>query len=208
MTKRSLQFLSLGDSYTVGEGVLTHQRWVALAAEALRHAGLRVSVPRVIAKTGWTTDELKRQLELARPHNEFDLVTLMIGVNDQYRGRDIEDFAAEVVDLLGSAIGFAQNDHARVAVVSIPDWSVTPFAEGRDRELLPKEIDSFNAKLASIAAQAKVEFIDVTEISRLDPVDEEWLADDQLHPGPTMHALWAETITPRLRQMLVDKPTS
>ena len=134
------RFLALGDSYTIGESVAEHERWPNQLAEIVKTAK-----PQIIAKTGWTTDELSAAIDAADPQGRFDLVTLLIGVNNQYRGRDAEEYRRQFVGLLNRAIEFAGGKPDRVVVVSIPDWGVTPFAAKRDRAVIAREIDRFNA---------------------------------------------------------------
>ena len=134
------RYLALGDSYTIGESVPSAENFPHQLASAL---GL--GEPQIIAKTGWTTDELNAAIDAANPQGPYDLVTLLIGVNNQYRGRDAEQYRGEFTALLRRAIGFAGGDASNVVVVSIPDWGVTPFAEGRDRAKIASEIDRYNA---------------------------------------------------------------
>ena len=122
------RYLALGDSYTIGESVAATERFPVQLAQTLK-----MPEPQIIAKTGWTTDELNAAIDAADPKGPFDLVTLLIGVNNQYRGRDAEQYRGEFAALLKRAIRFAGGDAKKVIVVSIPDWGVTPFAEGRDR---------------------------------------------------------------------------
>src|SRR3954453_11153972 len=138
------RYLALGDSYTIGESVAVADRYpVQLARE------LKLGEPEIIAKTGWTTDELSaaidKAMDKADPHGPYDLVTLLIGVNNQYRGRSADEYRTQFAGLLQRAIGFAGGNAQHVIVVSIPDWGVTPFAEGRDRAKIAREIDQFNA---------------------------------------------------------------
>src|SRR6267378_4763448 len=132
-TMQIVRYLALGDSYTIGERVEPGERWPAQLASLLRHEGLAALEPEIIARTGWTTDELMADIERAAPEGRFDLVSLLIGVNDQYRGRDAEEYRGPFRTLLERAVAFAGGEAGRVVVVSIPDWGATPFARGRDR---------------------------------------------------------------------------
>jgi len=197
----SLSFLALGDSYTVGEGVPTRDTWPHVVARRLRADGVSLADPTVIATTGWTTDELDavitdRTPDLAPP---YDVVTLLIGVNDQYRGRPADGFRAPFRALLARAVGFAGGDASRVVVVSIPDWGVTPFAEGRDRAQIAAEIDAFNAVARDEAGAAGARWADVTPHSRAHP---DLVADDGLHPSGEAYAGWADVIGPEIRAVL------
>ena len=194
----SLSFLALGDSYTVGEGVPTRETWPSVVAHRLRADGVPLADPTVIATTGWTTDELdaaitERERDLAPP---YDVVTLLVGVNDQYRGRGVEAYCAPFRALLARAVGLAGGDASRVVVVSIPDWSVTPFAEGRDAAQITAEIDAFNAVARDEARVAGARWADVTPHSRAHPA---LVADDGLHPSGEAYAGWADVIGPEVR---------
>lgn len=186
------RYLALGDSYTIGESVPESERFpVQLARE------LNLGEPQIIAKTGWTTDELNAAIDAANPQGPFDLVTLLIGVNNQYRGRDAEQYRDEFAALLQRAIGFAGGDPKKVVVVSIPDWGVTPFAEGRDRAKIASEIDRYNAINREEAARAGARYVDITPVSRRD--DATLVADDKLHPSGGQYSEWVRLIAPVAR---------
>ena len=189
-TTHTSRYLALGDSYTIGESVAEADRWPNQLARKLN-----IPQPVIIAKTGWTTDELNAAIDKADPHGPYDLVTLLIGVNNQYRGRDAEQYRREFAALLQRAIGFAGGNPRRVVVVSIPDWGVTPFAEGRDRAKIGREIDQFNAINREESARANAHWVDVTAISRRVATDRELVADDGLHPSAKMYAAWVGVIT-------------
>jgi lysophospholipase L1-like esterase len=187
------RYLALGDSYTIGEGVSAAERWPNRLAALLRGAGLEIADPEIVAATGWTTAELDAAIDAAAPRGPFDLVSLLVGVNDQYRELDLAGFRDRFASLLGRAIGFAGGSASRVIVVSIPDWGVTPFAaeKGRDRSQVGDEIDAFNSAVREEAARAGARFVDVTPISRLASHDASMLAPDGLHPSVAMYRLWA-----------------
>jgi len=148
MKGKTYTYLALGDSYTIGEGVEESERYPNQAVEILKSKNLIFEKPLIIAKTGWTTDELDKGIEAAGIEGKtYDLVTLLIGVNNQYRGRPISDYEIEFQKMLTKAIQFAKGDPKHVLVISIPDWGVTPFAEtrGTDCENIAKEIDDCNA---------------------------------------------------------------
>jgi lysophospholipase L1-like esterase len=157
----------------------------------LRARGIRVADPVIVARTGWTTDELGRGIDAAAPTGEFDLVTLMIGVNDQYRGQNAAVYREQFHALLGRAIRFAGGRASHVVVLSIPDWSVTPFASGRDRARIAAEIDAFNAIDRDEAARIGAGYVDVTPASRRASADRTLVASDGLHPSATMYEEWA-----------------
>ena len=187
-------YLALGDSYTIGEGVDACGRWPAQLARHLREAGIDAGDPDIIATTGWTTDELSAAIESACPMGGRQLVSLLIGVNNQYRGRSIDNYRDEFSALLEQAIGFAAGRARRVIVVSIPDWGVTPFAaqRGVDAARVAAEIDAFNAVAHDVAASRGTHWVDVTGLSRGEGRD--LLAADGLHPSAAQYALWSRAI--------------
>ena len=191
-----VRILALGDSYTIGEGVAEADRWPVRLAVMLRARGLNVAAPRIIARTGWTTDELSAGIDAARPDSTYDVVTLLIGVNNQYRGRSEEEYRAQFRALLERAIAFAGRRAARVVVVSIPDWGVTPFAAGRDRSAIARAIDRFNAVNREETSRAGAQYADVTPVSRRAAGDASLSAGDGLHPSATMYAAWLDIIFP------------
>jgi lysophospholipase L1-like esterase len=185
----ALRFLALGDSYTIGEKVDSSARWPVQLARALRAKKVNVSDPEIVARTGWTTDELAAGITIASPSGPYDLVSLLIGVNNQYRGRDAEKYRAEFKSLLAQAVEFAGGKAGRVIVLSIPDWGVTPFAEGRDRAEIGREIDHFNAIGREETLAAGAHWIDVTPASR--EAHPDWNAPDGLHPSAAQYSRWA-----------------
>ena len=198
------RFLALGDSYTIGEGVATHERWPAQLVRALRADGLAVGDADIVATTGWTTDELAAAIAAREFDPPYALVTLLIGVNNQYRGRSLDEYREQFSALLDTAIAFAGGHAQRVVVVSIPDWGETPFAiaSGRDRQQIAREIDAFNIAAFNIAQAGGAAFVDVTELSRSQPLGEHWLAADGLHPSSEQYAAWTSTIAIAARKAL------
>ena len=197
-----IPFLALGDSYTIGEAVPEGGRWPVQLARALRAGGVPLADPVIVARTGWTTDELDAAIDDARLDARYGLVTLLIGVNDQYRGRPVEDYAPRFEALLARAIGFAGGDAGRVVVLSIPDWGVTPFAARQDRDAarIARELDAYNATARGIAQRHGVAFVDITAYSRGAGATE--LADDGLHPSAAQYAAWARVAEPVVRERL------
>ena len=194
-----LRFLALGDSYTVGEGVTVPDSWPYQLATRLE-----LRAPEIVARTGWTTDELGAAMDAQTFHPPYALVTLLIGVNNQYRGRDLPNYRAEFTRLLQRAITLAGGKPQHVLVVSIPDWSVTPFAHASGRDLVhtAREIDAFNAANAQIAAALHAGYADVTAISRDRGGAADMLIDDGLHPSAAMYARWLAAIEPAARAAL------
>jgi len=192
-------YLALGDSYTIGEGVLLTQTYSYQAVQLLRSQGLPFTAPEIIARTGWTTDELDQAISAVRLLHSYDLVTLLIGVNNQYRGRSSAEYKDQFQALLQRAIRFAGQETSRVFILSIPDWGVSPFATDRDRDAIARQIDEFNTVAAGIARQHQVAFIDITPHSRLQG---QTFVADGLHPSAGQYRYWAEKlveqVTPRL----------
>ena len=203
MTRR---YLALGDSYTIGEGVDAKDRWPVRLAARLHSSGIHVGEPRIIGRTGWTTAELFDAIAAASPPltSTHDLVTLLIGVNDQYRGYGVERFASGFERLLARAIELAANDPHHVIVVSIPDWSVTPFAasDPRGQAAIAAELDLFNTIAEQRALGADARFVDITADSRRSAHDRGLLAADLLHPSAEMYESWVQSILPAARLAL------
>ncbi len=199
-------YLALGDSYTIGGGGVAEDRWPARLAVALRSSGISLGEPRIIARTGWTTAELLEAIAAAspKPPSDHALVTLLIGVNDQYRGHGVTSFRSGFEALLARAIELAANDSHRVVVVSIPDWSVMPFAQSdpRGRAAIEAEIDAFNTVARRLAAASGAAFGDVTGDSRRAAKDVSLLAADPLHPSASMYESWVSLILPAARRAL------
>ncbi|TAA06739.1 SGNH/GDSL hydrolase family protein [Pseudoxanthomonas winnipegensis] len=199
-----LRYLALGDSYTIGEGVADSERWPVQLARALRDDGLGVDDPQIIATTGWTTDELQAAIDRAAPTPGFDLVTLLIGVNNQYRGRPLDEYLRQFQGLLEHAIALAGGRARRVVVLSIPDWGVTPFAvaSGRDVAQIAAQIDAFNREARLACQRRQVAFVDVTTVSRQQGAEAAMLVDDGLHPSGAMYRLWMQHAFPAARDAL------
>ena len=190
------RYLALGDSYTIGESVAVDERWPHQLVARLRERGVHVATPEIVAKTGWTTDELSGAIAAADPRGPYDLVTLLIGVNNQYRGRDAEQYRGEFTALLRQAIVFAGGDARRVVVVSIPDWGVTPFAKDRDAAKIATEIDRYNTVNREEATRLGAHYVDVTPGSRRAASDAALIAADGLHPSAKMYAEWTALVLP------------
>jgi lysophospholipase L1-like esterase len=199
-----LKYLALGDSYTIGQSVDIALRYPVQIADSLKAQGYLMEEPRIIAVTGWTTSDLKAGIKAANPQGPYDLVSLLIGVNNQYRGLDINIYRTEFEELLNQSIFFAGNDTGRVIVLSIPDWGVTPYASGRDREKIAREIDQYNAINKEITLSKGIVWIDVTGISRLAEQDKTLIAGDGLHPSGIMYKEWVRLALPEIIKMLKE----
>jgi len=198
----SLRFLALGDSYTIGESVAESERFPIQTAALLRKAGVACGDPLIIAQTGWTADELQADIHAKHPEGPYDLVTLLIGVNNQYRGLSIDEYAKSFSALLAEAIAFAGKKPSRVFVLSIPDWGVTPFAEGRDRYRIAKDIDAFNAVNNNLTEKPGAHYLDITPLTRNAVTDRGLLAADGLHPSGKAYGQWATLLAPMMLNAL------
>jgi len=196
------RYLALGDSYTIGEGVAPEGRWPAQLAGRLRAEGVAIDDPEIVATTGWTTDELSAAMDAAKLSPPYDFVTLLIGVNNQYRGRSVANYRAEFSALLARAIALAGERANHVVVVSIPDWGVTGFARthGRDARRVAIDIDAYNATAREIAHDRGIAFVDVTAISRVAGNADDMLVADRLHPSAAQYAQWTDAILVAARQ--------
>ncbi len=195
-----LSYLALGDSYTIGESVPLASSFPYQLSACLSAKGLDISAPVIIAKTGWTTGELQSAIEAANLNDKFNLVTLLIGVNNQYRGESLTVYKAEFEALLQTAIDFANGKRSAVFVLSIPDWSNTPFGKNsdRDHQTTSTEIDKFNAVNREVTAEAGVHYTDITHASKRAFSDPKLVAIDGLHYSESMHAQWAASLMPSI----------
>jgi len=200
----SFSFLALGDSYTIGEQVDSSLRWPAQLARRLREERFPLSDPLIIAQTGWTTDELEAGIQAVGPTGPFDLVSLLIGVNNQYRGREVEEYRIQLRGLLNQAVALSGGRPERVLVLSIPDWGVMPFAGDRDRGSIARQIDSFNRAKKEEAAALGIRFVDITEISREALGNPSLAAEDGLHPSGLQYSLWVDEALPVVRELLLE----
>jgi lysophospholipase L1-like esterase len=202
MTRHFSTYLALGDSYTIGEALPIHESFPYQAIQVLRSKGFHFHAPEIIAKTGWTTSELAEHLLHTKLNEQYDFVTLLIGVNNQYRGLSLDDYRSDFEFLLKKAIHFANNKTERVLVISIPDWGATPFAEGKNRNKIASEIDKFNDAKRKLSAQYGVEYIDITTSQRGESDDLEFIAADKLHPSAKEYAKWAQQVAEKFSSVL------
>ncbi len=197
-----VSYLALGDSYTIGQSVPSAERWPEQLVDRLRGQYAVIDRPLTIAQTGWTVAELDRGIDAAAPQGEFGLVTLLIGVNDQFRGGTVEAYRPSVRAMLGRAIGFAGGHACKVVVLSIPDYGATPFGARNDPARIGLELDAFNAAARAETEAAGARFVDITDISRRAPAEPGLVARDGLHPSGQMYAEWVERALPITRQAL------
>lgn len=194
------RYLALGDSYTIGHSVPVDDRWPVILASELKNFGKPIATPQIIARTGWTTGDLLDALEQSPPAGTFDVVSLLIGVNNQYQGRSMQEYRVQFHKLLTKAIGYAGGDAGNVFVLSIPDWGVTPAGDG-NRDHIASEIDKFNLVAREECDKLKVVFIDITGISRRALNDRTLIADDQLHFSGKMYKLWVNEMLPQVKRL-------
>lgn len=202
MSKHIYSYLALGDSYTIGEQVALHESFPYQTIQKLRQKGHLFYAPETIAKTGWTTFELAEHLIHTIQLEKYDFVSLLIGVNNQYRGLSIEEFKKEFEFLLKKAIHFTDNNSNKVFVLSIPDWGVTPFAKDRNETLIAQEIDSFNIAKKEISDLYQVKFIEITTSTRQAKNDTSFLANDLLHYSDKEYGKWATLLANAIEESL------
>jgi lysophospholipase L1-like esterase len=202
MTKHYHTLLCLGDSYTIGEGVPLHESFPYQATQLLRDKGFHCNAPEIVAKTGWTTFELAEHLLHMHLNEQYDFVTLLIGVNNQYRGLSIDEFSNDFEFLLKKAIHFTNNNATHIVVLSIPDWGVTPFAANADTTGISEQINQFNKVCHSFAKQYGTHYIDITDSTRDAKNDNELLANDHLHYSVKEHAKWAKKVADLLSNQI------
>ncbi len=196
--------LCLGDSYTIGEAVEESERFPMQAVELLKEDEIDFENPIIIAKTGWTTDELASAIKERNLTGKYDVVTLLIGVNNQYRSRETENYRHEFHELLNTALAYANQNPAHVFVLSIPDWGVTPFGNNdpRGEKKIGEEIDQFNTINKVETLKAKANYIDITPGSRLAKADGALIAGDGLHPSAKMYAAWAKDLAKQIVRII------
>lgn len=200
--KKPFKYLALGDSYTIGESVSEDMRFPVQLVKLLNDYSIKTDPATIIARTGWTTSNLSDGIKNSGINGTFDLVTLLIGVNNQYQGRDTSEYRIQFRELLQTAIEFAENTEKKVIVISIPDYGVTPFAKYGDSEKIASEIDIFNKINREETQLRKANYVDITSISRVAKVEASLIAPDGLHPSGAMYKLWVESIFPVAKLIL------
>ena len=200
--KKAYSYLALGDSYTIGQSVTASENFPNQTVQLLNQQNYNFKSPEILATTGWTTDELQTSINNHVFTPPYDFVSLLIGVNNQYRGRSVENYKPEFESLLKQAIQFAGGRTDHVIVLSIPDWGVTPFADGRDRAQIAREIDDYNAANRYLSEIYKVHYVDITPGSRESATDLTLIASDGLHPSAKEYARWAQKVFAVIKQQL------
>ncbi|MHA6281236.1 SGNH/GDSL hydrolase family protein [Salinimicrobium sp. CAU 1759] len=199
----TLIYLALGDSYTIGESVEPEERWPVQLTEKLRADGIAMRDPRIIATTGWTTQDLLSAIDSQLNNEKYDLVSVSIGVNNQYQGKSIEEYREDLYEVFKRAITFSKSGVSGVFAVSIPDYGVTPFG-AQNSEEIARELDEFNEVFEEVALEFGVDFYNITPISREAANQPDLIADDQLHPSGKMYKLWVEHFYPEVKQKVTQ----
>ena len=200
-TSNSLKtYLSLGDSYTIGQSVADSLRWSNQLVKTLNREEITFEPAEIIARTGWTADELLTAINAANISVKYDYVSLLIGVNNQYRGRSVKSFEPDFIKLLNRAVAFSNSGSSRVFVLSIPDWGAMPFAKDQDRDRIAAEINTYNNSIKRICANGNIAFFDITSISREALTNSAYVAVDELHPSGEMYAEWVKMVIPFFNQ--------
>lgn len=188
--QEEITYLALGDSYTIGESVDESSRWPVQLTKELRERGFEMQDPDIIARTGWTTGDLLTAMEEQLTENEqYDLVSVLIGVNNQYQGKSIEAYEEDLHEIFGQAIDLSDRGKEGVFAVSIPDYGATPFGASNAEEIA-QEIDEFNAVFEKIAGEYDIDFYDITPVSKRAKDEPDLTAEDNLHPSGKMYSLW------------------
>jgi lysophospholipase L1-like esterase len=191
--QKEIKFLALGDSYTIGESVAESERWPNQLKDSLEKRHIHLTAPRIIATTGWRTDDLRHAMDKEHLKNEFGLVSLLIGVNNQYQSKSPKQYAQQFEELLRMAVALAGGQKENVFVISIPDYGYTPFGKPK-QEAITKDIDLFNSINREITEKYGIDYVNITDISRRAVSEPSLVASDGLHPSGKMYALWVERI--------------
>ena len=198
-----LTYLALGDSYTIGESVEPEERWPVQLTEKLRAEGIAIQEPRIIATTGWTTQDLLRAMDSQLKNEKYDLVSVSIGVNNQYQGKSIDEYREDLYEVFKRAITYSESGVSGVFAVSIPDYGVTPFG-AQNAEEIARELDEFNKVFEEVTSEFGVDFYNITPISREAANQPDLIAEDQLHPSGKMYKLWVEHFYPEVKQKVTQ----
>ncbi len=203
----SISYLALGDSYTIGEAVDSTHRWPVQLADSLRRIHhLRVDEPQIVATTGWTTNELQHGIEQADLKDKYELISLLIGVNNQYRGYAFEQFEEEYEALIKWAIQHSVHGASGIFAVSIPNYGVTPFGQARGEDTIRAELLAYDAKAKEICQRFGIPFFDITPISELTKDNPTFIADDQLHPSGLQYTEWVRSFASQVAELISDWP--
>jgi len=204
LPKEPIRYLALGDSYTIGESVMVEERYPIQLATMLTNDSFAVDETKIIAKTGWTTGELQAAINQEKPDSNYQLVSLLIGVNNQYRGNSIDVYAKEFEGLLQQAVAFANGEKEKVFVVSIPDYAYTPFGQNADSEAITKGVSGFNVVNKQITDQYNIAYYNITPISQEGIEKPVLVAQDKLHPSGEQYRIWVESFYEDVRKQLLQ----
>lgn len=199
-----LRYLALGDSYTIGESVAPGERWPVQLTERLRADGLEIRDPRIIATTGWTTRDLLAAMDAQLVNEKFDLVSVSIGVNNQFQGRSIDEYREELYEIFKRAITHSENGVDGIFAVSIPDYGVSPFGAERAEEI-GRELEEFNKVFKEVASEFNIEFFNITPTSREAANNPHLITHDELHPSGEMYKAWVDLFYPEVKQKIISK---
>jgi lysophospholipase L1-like esterase len=199
-----ITYLALGDSYTIGESVTENERWPMQLTSRLNEAGFNVQSPKIIAQTGWRTDDLLNAMNSQLSSEKYDLVSVLIGVNNQYQRKSITVFEEELKVILEKAISYSKSGKENVFMVSIPDYGVTPFGLNSGRENISQEIIEYNLICKQVAEEMDIPFYNITDISLEAETNTDLVAGDGLHPSGEMYRRWVVRILPKVKELLVE----
>lgn len=199
-----IRYLALGDSYTIGESVEIQLRWPMQLTERLKAEGFQIEEPRIIAKTGWTTGNLLEAMDLQLNNEKFDLISVSIGVNNQYQSKSIEEYEKDLHTIFTRAIKHSVKGAAGIFALSIPDYGATPFGAENSKEI-GEELDEFNRVFRKVASEYNIPFYDITPISRRATEDASLIAKDDLHPSGKMYKMWVDFIFEDVKNLLEVK---
>ena len=202
--KNTSKFLALGDSYTIGQSVEVNQRWPVQFLKELKSSVNAIDTLQIIARTGWRVDQLKEAMNSSNLEPPYGLVSLLIGVNNQYQGQNANDFRPEFIEILEKSLKLVNNRKERIFVVSIPDWGASPYGFGFDRAKVSKEINDFNSVVKEESEKRGLRYFDITTISRRALLDRTLIASDGLHPSGKMYKLWVDKMIPIISKVNFD----
>lgn len=199
---QSYNYLALGDSYTIGEGVPVHQSFPYQLVQLLRKNHFNCAAPEIVARTGWSSDELLQAVKRYKFMPAYQFATLLIGVNNQYRRKEVMQFKMDFERLIRTALTMVGGKKSHLIVLTIPDYSVTPYAANMDVQGISKEIDVYNSLITAICLQYKLPLVNITGLSRKAGENESLLTADKLHPSAKEYGKWAKKLLPLCSKLL------
>jgi lysophospholipase L1-like esterase len=199
------KYLALGDSYTIGELVEENERWPMQLVTQLNEENFSIEAPKIIAKTGWRSDELIEAFEIAKLEKEYSLVTIQIGVNNQFQGKSVQQYTEDLNNIIDLAKKISIRSNENILVISIPDYGLTPFGKSLKNKKISEEIKTFNNEARKLCVEKNITFVNITDISKEVESNYDLVAKDKLHPSPKMYRNWLKAISPAVRQILDSK---